>query len=610
MKLNKYKKLLKEEFENTINPIELKEDKKNYNYNHKFKFRYVFLPLLAVLLLFLIVDQIVVSVSNEDIKKYNASIEKNDFDFNSINITEKRYQSKLELEHAININIFPEKKELKKSLLEKIFSIRLVGCSSESKSSKPIVEEVGTIEEPTDSGFNNSYNTNVVERSIDEADVSKCDGKYIYSLYLNNLYIYDLDGKVILTNEFEKMPLGMYIYEDKIVLLFNENVSIYSFNNSKIELKAQYNDYLVDSRLYKNNLFIILNENLNLDTINYDNCYYDGSINPNYLFKIFKIDLKTLTDLEADLVTTSFNQLYMSENYIYFSNRIYNHSFSGINYDFTNFFIIDHELNGYASFKENGYLLNKYSMSEYEGYFRFLMIDPISIKFYNTLYTYDLEKKENASKLEEIGLEYETAKSIRFYKEKCYVCTYRQTDPLYLIDLSNPYDIKIISELHVTGYSDYLHYFKINDETYILGVGYTGSRQPKLSIYKEKDNELVQYKNSLILSYYVNDKMISFENEKYLKIDDSMYLNNNAIGYFFFVKDNIIYFGSQVGIDSYYMFKIDLESDELFTVYDNYISNKYCVTSFKWDTITYLRCFLINNKLYYVGDGNIVIKDF
>ncbi|MBR4496391.1 MAG: hypothetical protein IKP12_04600 [Acholeplasmatales bacterium] len=127
MKLNKYKKLLKEEFENTINPIELKEEKKNLNYNHKFKFRYVFLPLLAVLLLFLIIDQIVVSVSNEDIKKYNASIEKNDFDFNSINITEKRYQSKLELEHAININIFPEKKELKKSLLEKIFSIRLVG---------------------------------------------------------------------------------------------------------------------------------------------------------------------------------------------------------------------------------------------------------------------------------------------------------------------------------------------------------------------------------------------------------------------------------------------------------------------------------------------------
>ena len=117
-----------------------------------------------------------------------------------------------------------------------------------------------------------------------------------------------------------------------------------------------------------------------------------------------------------------------------------------------------------------------------------------------------------------------------FYKEKCYVCTYRQTDPLYLIDLSNPYDIKIISELHVTGYSDYLHYFNINDETYILGVGYTGSRQPKLSIYKEKDNELVQYKNSLILSYYINDKMISFENEKYLKIDDSMYLNES---YFF-----------------------------------------------------------------------------
>ncbi|MBR4496599.1 MAG: hypothetical protein IKP12_05665, partial [Acholeplasmatales bacterium] len=95
-----------------------------------------------------------------------------------------------------------------------------------------------------------------------------------------------------------------------------------------------------------------------------------------------------------------------------------------------------------------------------------------------------------------------------------------------------------------------------------------------------------------------------------LKVTGYRYLIGNAIGYFFYVKDDIIYFGSQLGDGSYYMFKIDLESDELFTVYDTYISDEDCVTSFKWDTITYLRCFLINNKLYYVGDGNIVIKDF
>ena len=386
---------------------------------------------------------------------------------------------------------------------------------------------------------------------------------------------------------------------------------VYEFSNSKLELKTEYDNHLVNSRLYKNNLFMVFDEKLDLDKINYDNCYYDGTINPNYVFKIFKIDLNNLEAIEADLVTTSNNQFYMSENYIYFTSRLYKYNDLWGKCDYTNFFIIDNNLNGYSCFKEDGYLLNKYSMSEYEGYFRFLMINIYNTNsIYNDLYIYDLENKKISSELKgEIGLEREYAKSVRFDKEKCYVCTYRQTDPLYLIDLSNPYDIKIISELHVTGYSDYLHYFKINDETYILGVGYTGSRQPKLSIYKEKDNELVQYKNSLILSYYINDKMISFENEKYLKIDDSMYLNDNAIGYFFFVKDNIIYFGSQVGIDSYYMFKIDLESDELFTVYDTYISDEDCVTSFKWDTITYLRCFLIINKLYHIGDGNIVIKD-
>ena len=81
MKLNKYKKLLKEEFEDTINPIEIKEEKKNYNFKHKFKFRYVFLPLLAVLLLYLVIDQIAVSITNEEIKKYNNNINNEQFDY-------------------------------------------------------------------------------------------------------------------------------------------------------------------------------------------------------------------------------------------------------------------------------------------------------------------------------------------------------------------------------------------------------------------------------------------------------------------------------------------------------------------------------------------------
>ena len=606
MKLNKYKKLLKEEFEDTINPIEIKEEKKNYNFKHKFifKFRYVFLPLLAVLLLYLVIDQIAVSITNEEIKKYNNNISNEKIDYDSINISEKRYESKLELENAIVKYEIKQRKELKTSTLEKIFSIRLIGCTSE----KTMYETSPRADLPTES--NSSYDTNVVEKSVDEADVSKCDGTYIYSLYEKNIYIYDLAGNVVLTNEFLNYPLNMYVYDDKVVIIFKTNVNIYEFSNSKLELKTEYDNHLVNSRLYKNNLFMVFDEKLDLDKINYDNCYYDGTINPNYVFKIFKIDLNNLEAIEADLVTTSNNQFYMSENYIYFTSRLYNYSFSDYNYDYTNFFIIDHNLNGYSCFKEDGYLLNKYSMSEYEGYFRFLMIDTYSKKFYNTLYTYDLEKKENASKLEEIGLEYESAKSVRFDKEKCYVCTYRRTDPLYLIDLSDPYDIKILSELHVTGYSDYLHYFKIKDETYILGVGYNESGLPKLSIYKEENNSLIQYKNNLIISYYVNDKMISFEKEKYLKVDDSRFLNENAIGYFFYVKDDIIYFGSQLGDVSYYMFKIDVESDELFTVYDKYESKKSCVRIYKDYIITYLRCYLIENKLYYFGDGNIIIKDF
>ena len=608
MKLSKFNKKLKEEYNDTINPIELKEEKRNYNPKHKFKLRYVILPILAIFILYLVVDHIAVSISNEDIKKYNNSISYEKIDYSKVELSEKKYTSKLDLEKDILKIEYPERKYLKKSILEKIFSFQLIGCTSADKTSSKNDRIDGQIPLDKTTTGDNSYETNVVEKSIDEADVSKSDGKYIYSLVLGSIFIYDLEGNTVCKKSFLNIPNGLYIYNDKIIILFYENVSIYEFKDSKLELKKEYNYQLVNSRLYENNLFVIFNEELDLDKINYDNCYYDSSINPNYLFRIFKIDLNNLEELEADLVTTDNNQLYMSNNYIYFTSRIYSYYISDNVYNYTNFFIIDHDLNGYSCFKETGYLLNKYSFSEYEGYFRFLMINPYnSNNIYNDLYVYDLENKNMVSEFKgEIGLAYEYAKSVRFMKDKCYVCTFRNTDPLYLIDLSDPYDVNIISELHVSGYSDYLHYFNINDEIYILGVGYSEEGFPKISIYKEENNELVLYKYNLVLTNISMGKMINFENEKYLEVTGYRYLVGNAIGYFFYIKNGILYFGSQVGAIDYYMFKIDVNSDDLFTVYDKYESNNICVS----DRQTYLRCFLINSKLYYVGDGKITIKDF
>ena len=58
--------------------------------------------------------------------------------------------------------------------------------------------------------------------------------------------------------------------------------------------------------------------------------------------------------------------------------------------------------------------------------------------------------------------------AVRFLGDTGYVVTFRQTDPLYVIDLSDPANPTLQGELKIPGYSAYLHPI---DETHLLGIG-------------------------------------------------------------------------------------------------------------------------------------------
>lgn len=74
----------------------------------------------------------------------------------------------------------------------------------------------------------------------------------------------------------------------------------------------------------------------------------------------------------------------------------------------------------------------------------------------------------NASRPQPLGKPGEQLYASRFIGARGYLVTYRLTDPLYVLDLSDPADPKMAGELHVEGYSDYL--FPVS-ETLLLGVG-------------------------------------------------------------------------------------------------------------------------------------------
>ncbi|ASJ71335.1 beta-propeller domain-containing protein [Granulosicoccus antarcticus] len=74
----------------------------------------------------------------------------------------------------------------------------------------------------------------------------------------------------------------------------------------------------------------------------------------------------------------------------------------------------------------------------------------------------------NSSQPAFIGKPGEQLFASRFLGDRSYLVTFRQTDPLYVLDLADPENPLLAGELQINGYSDYLHPI---DENYLLGIG-------------------------------------------------------------------------------------------------------------------------------------------
>ncbi|WP_199044277.1 beta-propeller domain-containing protein [Glycomyces salinus] len=131
-----------------------------------------------------------------------------------------------------------------------------------------------------------------------------------------------------------------------------------------------------------------------------------------------------------------------------------------------------------------GTLLNQYSMSEYEGHLRVATTEDAQM-WWGWQEDTPTSEEAGASKstvtvlevgpndLTEVGQVTdlgpdERIYAVRFIGETGYVVTFRQTDPLYTLDLSDPADPRVTGELKITGYSAYLHPV---GEGRLLGVG-------------------------------------------------------------------------------------------------------------------------------------------
>ncbi|MDH5542767.1 MAG: beta-propeller domain-containing protein [Nitrospinota bacterium] len=80
----------------------------------------------------------------------------------------------------------------------------------------------------------------------------------------------------------------------------------------------------------------------------------------------------------------------------------------------------------------------------------------------------EISRLPNTGRPGAIGKPGERLYSARFMGERGFLVTFKVTDPLYILDLSNPVDPYIAGELQIDGYSDYLH---LVNENLLLGIG-------------------------------------------------------------------------------------------------------------------------------------------
>ncbi|MEN6325184.1 MAG: beta-propeller domain-containing protein [Syntrophomonas sp.] len=118
-----------------------------------------------------------------------------------------------------------------------------------------------------------------------------------------------------------------------------------------------------------------------------------------------------------------------------------------------------------------GRILNQFSMDENGSYFRIATTngqiwrnDEYTSK--NNIYVLD-ENLNICGRLEDLAPG-EKIYSTRFMGDRLYMVTFKNVDPLFVVDLSNPYKPSLLGKLKIPGYSDYLHPY---DENHIIGFG-------------------------------------------------------------------------------------------------------------------------------------------
>lgn len=403
--------------------------------------------------------------------------------------------------------------------------------------------EKGNSNQKESTNSENDYSTtNIQVENVDEADITKTDGNYVYSISENNILITNVENPENMKIEASLsnpgyVPEDIILYNGKLVVIStnytsssqytyyskysNDNTMVTTYDISDKTRIKKINEYVVYSRYYTSRcingqLLVICSDMLRKENdkivtyymennekkeIGLNNIKYLKGEATNYQTIIANTNLNTNESVKLSEYLFNIENAYVSENNIYLVNSEYNNNKTPIFENIKNLL-----LKGIIGYIRN-IEMSDYDYNKYTTIYKFKINDDGSLKYNNktkeegsTINQFSLDEYQNNLRvalsgnegsrivifdenLKEIGsTEYlskgERMYSTRFLGNKAYMVTYKNTDPLYAIDLSIPTSPKVLGELKIPGYSTYLHPY---DENHLIGIG----METKEKVYRD-----------------------------------------------------------------------------------------------------------------------------
>ncbi len=388
--------------------------------------------------------------------------------------------------------------------------------------------------------------TNLQEAGVDEGDIVKTDGEYIYILRrsgsLEILSAKDGSMEIVshLTFSPEETVQEMYLDNDRLsVITSGYYTEMENSNEDVISAKSGSKTHLYTYDIS------VKNEPKLLGSVTQDGGYQQSRKNGNYIYLFTHFSPAVMETYEEShlapatskgeldassiylpehlnhssyLVAASVNiqepdqivdhkavvsvgsAFYASQENIYIANE--NWDSAATQTEILKLHYEDGIITGIAAGSVEGYVNDSFSLNEYNGYLR--MVTTSYDEDYNEsngLYILDPNLKlVGAIKDLAPG---ETVRSARFMGDTGYFVTFRQTDPLFSVDLSDPAAPKVLGNLKVSGFSSYLHFYS---EDLLLGLGYEADENTgtttglKLSMFDISDPANVTEVDKLVIN--------------------------------------------------------------------------------------------------------------